>query len=296
MTTGISAQTGAHDLSDLSARLDACEALGAESIELSIYDFDIVVGGGIRPDQLARGKAACTGRQVAFSAHGPLAINFADAAWRLPRHYEVLMASLDVAAELGCRTYVLHAGIMPAVQADALEDCYARQREWLASAGDVAAARGVTLCVETMFAGYRGEFSTPTPSRLARELAAINHPNVRATIDFSHSFINLGYNGGDLVAECAALASWADHLHIHDSFGRQDDIWMFTQGERLAYGHGDLHLPVGWGSIPWDLLLAECVFPPNVVFNIELDDRYWHLALDCVNDTKAMAARARVPA
>ncbi len=45
---------------------------------------------------------------------------------------------------------------------------------------------------------------------------------------------------------------------------------MFTDGERLAYGHGDLHLPVGWGDIPWDALMAECTFPEGVLFNIEL--------------------------
>jgi sugar phosphate isomerase/epimerase len=154
----------------------------------------------------------------------------------------------------------------------------------------------VFICVETLFAGYEGRVLTPTPARLARELAAIDHRHIRATIDFSHGFINLGYHGGDFVAECAALAPFAEHLHIHDSFGRQDDIWMFTNGERLAYGHGDLHLPVGWGSIPWDALLEACVFPPEVVFNIELNSRYWHVAQECVDATKAMAARARIKA
>ncbi len=293
MTTGISAKQGEFDLSDLGQKIDECQAFGVASIELPIFDFDIVVGGRIRSEQLRRAKAICAARDVAYSAHGPLAINFSDPEWRLPRHFEVLLASLDVAAELGCRNYVMHAGIAPATQADGIENAYARQRAWLARAGDEAAQRGLFICVETLFAGYHGHALTPTPARLARELAAIDHRHVRATIDFSHAFINLGYHGGDLVAECAALAPFADHLHIHDSFGRQDDIWMYTQGERLAYGHGDLHLPVGWGGIPWDALLETCVFPENVVFNIELDSRYWHVAQECVDATKAMASRAR---
>ena len=53
---------------------------------------------------------------------------------------------------------------------------------------------------------------------------------------------------------------------------------MFTDGERLAYGHGDLHLPVGWGDIPWNALMAECTFPEGVLFNIELKQRYWYAA------------------
>ena len=77
------------------------------------------------------------------------------------------------------------------------------------------------------------------------------------------------------------------------SFGLQDDIWMFTEGERLAFGHGDLHLPVGWGDIPWTCLVETCRFPAGVVFNIELKERYWYAAQDCVDAVKSMSATAR---
>jgi sugar phosphate isomerase/epimerase len=117
-----------------------------------------------------------------------------------------------------------------------------------------------------------------------------------ATIDFSHAYIKLDFDGlrETFVDEIKALAPYAKHLHIHDSFGRQDDIWMFTDGERLAYGHGDLHLPVGWGDIPWQDLMAECTFPEGVLFNIELKPRYWYVAQETVDATKALAAIARV--
>ncbi|MCA3555623.1 sugar phosphate isomerase/epimerase [Aestuariivirga sp.] len=292
--TGISAHKRADDLSDLASELDMIEELGVESIELPTYDMDIVVGGRIRPPQLAAVKRACAGRGVAFTVHGPLALNFMDAAWRLPRHFEVLEASLDVAAAVGAGNYVLHAGVTPTEQAQGLESAYDRQREWLSRAGDLAAARGLTICVETLFTDD-ARTHTPAPARLARELAAIGHPAVRATIDFSHSYLRLDVEGrrADYIAEVAALAPFAQHLHIHDSFGRQDDIWMFTEGERLAFGHGDLHLPVGWGDIPWADLMAACAFPQGVVFNIELKQRYWYAAADCVAATRAMAATAR---
>lgn len=295
--TGISAHKRANDLSDFAAELDMIEALGVETIELPTYDMDIVVGGRIRQPQLAALKRACVGRGALFTVHGPLAINFMDEAWRLPRHFEVLKASLDVAAEVNCSNYVLHAGVVPMQQANGFEDAYLRQRDWLAKGGDIAKARGITLCVETLFTDTVAQH-TPSPARLARELAAIGHPNVKATIDFSHSYIRLDLEGrrADFLAEVAALAPHARHLHMHDSFGRQDDIWMFTEGERLAYGHGDLHLPVGWGDIPWDDLMETCRFPMGVVFNIELKERYWYAAQDCVDATKAIAAKARTEA
>jgi sugar phosphate isomerase/epimerase len=294
--TGISAHKRADDLSDLDAELDMIEALGVETIELPTYDMDVVVGGRIRRPQLEALKRAVAGRDVGFSVHGPLSINFMDEAYRLPRHFEVLQASLEVAAEVGAENYVVHSGLAPRQQGDGIEEAYRRQREWLARAGDVARQHGLHLCVETLFAGFDGRGYASTPVRLAGELAAISHPNVMATLDFSHSYLKLDFDGrrADFVEEVRALAPYARHLHVHDSFGRQDDIWMFTDGERLAYGHGDLHLPVGWGDIPWETLIDECTFPEGAVFNIELKQRYWYAAQETVDATKALAASARV--
>jgi sugar phosphate isomerase/epimerase len=293
--TGISAHKRANDLSDFAEELDMIDQLGVESIELPTYDMDIVVGGKIRKEQLARFKLACKGRNTAFTVHGPLAINFMDEPYRLPRHTEVLKASLEVAAEVKAGNYVIHAGIVPTQQAAGIEAAYERQREWLSRGGDIAREHGLTLCVETLFTDG-GNAQTATPRRLANELALINHPAVMATIDFSHAYIKLDFDGrrNDYVDEIAALAPFAKHLHMHDSFGRQDDIWMFTEGERFAYGHGDLHLPVGWGDIPWAELMKNCEFPPGVVFNIELKERYWYAAQECVDAVKKLAKGARV--
>jgi sugar phosphate isomerase/epimerase len=291
--TGISAKPGKSDLSEFTGNLDRAQAFGVDAIELPIFDLDLVVGGRIRRDQLAALKAICAGRGVTYTVHGPLAINFFDAAFRNQRHFEVLQASLEIAAELGAVHYVVHSGLIGVTQNDGIEEAYARQREWLARAGDVARQNNVMLCVENLFGGYEGKVHTATPARLARELAAVGHSHVMATLDFSHAYLNLSFTGGDLVNECAALAPLAKHLHVHDSFGRQDDIWMFTLGERIAYGHGDLHLPVGWGDIPWEALMEACVFPQGVLFNIELNERHWHVGQACVDATRALSRKAR---
>jgi sugar phosphate isomerase/epimerase len=206
----------------------------------------------------------------------------------------IIARDAEVTAAVGAANYVIHSGIVPMQQSQGIEDAYLRQREWLARGGDLAAECGITLCVETLFTDDHNRH-TATPARLARELAAIAHPAVMATIDISHAYLRLDYDGrrNDLIEELAALARFGKHLHIHDSFGRQDDIWMFTEGERLAFGHGDLHLPVGWGDIPWPGIMAACELPPGAVFNIELKDRYWYAAQDCVDAVKALAVTAR---
>ncbi len=187
------------------------------------------------------------------------------------------LAALEATAELGAQHYVIHSGMIPAQQGDGLTAAYDRQREALSRAGDLARQHGLQLCVETLFGGFEGRVHVSTPAQLAAELAAVGHPNVWATIDVSHAYLKLDYDGcrDAFVSEIAALAPWGRHLHIHDSFGRQDDIWMYTEGEKLAYGHGDLHLPVGWGDIPWDALMASCAGSrPRVNFTIELEQRY----------------------
>jgi sugar phosphate isomerase/epimerase len=291
--TGISAHKRANDLSDFAEELDMIERLGVESVELPTYDMDIVIGGRIRRPQLEALKRACKERSFGYTVHGPLAINFMDEAFRLPRHLEVLGASLEVAAEVGASNYVLHSGMVPTQLANGIEAAYDRQRDWLLRAGDMARHNNLTLCVETLYADD-GRMQTASPSRLAQELQAIAHPSVMATIDFSHAYIKADYDGrrADYLHEIVTLAPYAKHLHIHDSFGRQDDIYMFTEGEKLAYGHGDLHLPVGWGDIPWDALMKECRFAHGAVFNIELQHRYWHIAQDCVDVVKKLAASA----
>ena len=293
-TVGISAHKRANDLSDFADELDMIETLGVDSIELPTYDMDIVVGGKIRKPQLDALKRACAKRDVAFTVHGPLAINFMDEAYRLPRHFEVLKASLEVAAEVHAGNYVIHCGVVQTQQSMGIEAAYGRQREWLAKSGEIAKAHGLVLCVETLFTDHGG-MQTASPKRLAEELKAIDHSNVMATIDFSHAYIKADFDGRRefFVQEVAALAPFAKHLHMHDSFGLQDDIWMFTDGERLAYGHGDLHLPVGWGDIPWNELMNACQFPDGVVFNIELQSRYWYAAKDCVEATSKLARSAR---
>ncbi|WP_373049888.1 sugar phosphate isomerase/epimerase family protein [Thalassovita aquimarina] len=282
------------NLSDLGAELDNLQGLGVDLIELSAFDFDLIIGGRLRQSQLKKILDICGGREVPYSVHGPLALNFMDIEDRLPKHFQLLEVFLDVAEALEAKHFVLHAGMTMENDPVRQRDAYLRQREWLFKAGDAAAARGLHLCVETLFE-HDGWIHTPNPCQLAKELAAIDHSHVCATLDFGHSYIKLDAENrrGDLVAECAALAPYARHLHVHDCFGRQDDMWAYTDSERLALGLGDLHLPVGWGDIPWTKLMDACVFPAGAVMNIELNPRFSEDASECLKATRILSERIR---
>ena len=251
----------------LGGRLDEAERLGMDFVEIPLWSMDLIAAAKVLPDRLKTVKSMLSGRSLRYTVHGSLAINFMDVPERLERHREVLRASLDVSAELEGLHYVLHGGIHPAASPAETDDLYAQQRDLLSSAGDEAAQRGLIIVVENLF--VEPARATALPSRLTREIAGIAHPNVWACLDFSHGFTYSTALGANFAEEVAALAPFARHLHVHDSFGWPAVMPSRSRAERFAYGEGDLHLPPGLGGIPWDDLMRPLEYPGGLVFNLE---------------------------
>jgi sugar phosphate isomerase/epimerase len=291
---GFTSPAGPPDVSGLAAQMDRLDPLGLDCVELPFYWLDLLVGTKRRPLAVKRLMEACRNRPYGFSAHLPLSINFADRPELLPLHFDVFRTSLDLAAEAGAVHAVIHTGVFRPGTGVSRADGDGRQRAYLTRCGDEAKARGMVVCVENLFL-YGNAIETASMSQLAKELAAVNHPRVRATLDVSHGFIHCTQMSLNFLEEAAALAPFADHLHLHDSFGRPDrDQPFYSESERIAFGMGDLHLCVGKGAIPWDDFLAACRFPPGALFNIELDDRYFNdEAQDCVDAVRALTGKAK---
>lgn len=286
---GYSVRCEQPDFSDLPAELTLAEALGVDNVELPIFAMDLIAGGRVMAPALARLKPLLADRPFTFTAHGPIAGNLMDEPERIDRHLAVLRSSLAISAEIGAAHMIMHTGMVVSRDTGLIDSRYAQQREHLAGLGDYAQALGVRLMVENVFTYDAGQH-TALPGRLAAELAAVNHPFVQGCFDFSHGLINSTLRGADFMAEARAFAPQCRHLHIHDSFGIPTDLVTYSRGERLAYGLGDLHLPLGWGAVPWDAIMAECRFADGVVFNIELEARYRAEAEATVASTRALAA------
>ena len=280
-------------LAKLGPFLDEAATLDVDYVELPLYAIDLVAHGRVLRDRLKRIKALTEGRPFGYTMHGPLKLNLLEDSDRLPIHKDVLKATLEVTAELGGRHFVAHGGSLPPNDPANDEARYANQREILAEMGDFAADHGITIVVENLFGGgARGIL----PSRLAEEIAAIGHPAVRACLDVSHAFLLTAECGADLLEEAAALAPYAKHIHVHDSFGILSSQYVGHRAERLAYGISDLHLPMGLGSIPWDALMERCRFPDNVIFIHELAPPYWTDLPVALEETRKLAAKARLAA
>ena len=257
----------------LRRELDLAAELGVEFVEIPLFMMDLIAGGRVLPAQVRRLKEALAGRGVGYTAHGPIAVNFMQPRELLPRHLAVAEANIEIAGEIGAVHLVLHTGYTPKQEQAAIEAGYAQQRDAFASLGQIAAAHALIIAVENIIPLIPGGY-TALPSRLAREIEAIGHANVRACLDFSHAAITCRLRGADYLTEVKALAPLCRHLHIHDSFGDPADLRTFSRSERLAYGLGDLHLAVGWGSLPWHDLMTAAEFEPDAVFNLEVQGPY----------------------
>ena len=279
----------------LGPRLDEAEVLGVDFVELPLHSMDLIAGARVLAGRLKTVKDMLAGRRLRYTVHGPLAINLMDVPQRLARHQDVLKASLDVSAELGGVHYVLHNGVADMARSVSEEDLFAQQRDILSAFGEEAEQRGLIIAVENLFS-YVKTHSIALPSRLAREIAAVAHPNIWACLDFSHAAINAAVLGASFIDEVAALAPFAKHLHLHDSFGRPAEFHTPRRSERLAYGEGDLHLPLGLGNLPWDTLMERLDFPAGVVFNVELAPPYWADLANVMETARGLAARARTGA
>ena len=130
------------------------------------------------------------------------------------------------------------------------------------------------IAFENIFTTEPGQYRQ-TPAEVAATVRAVDHPNVVALIDFSHAYIESTYRGLDFRAELRAMAPVAGHLHLHDSFGRPQAFYKgYHPQENTAMGIGDLHLPLGWGDIAWDEIIAELEVLPGTVMMMEIGRRY----------------------
>jgi len=85
---------------------------------------------------------------------------------------------------------------------------------------------------------------------ILRQLEAIDHPNVGMTMDVGHLYIAARDMGFDYLEGISQAAPWVRHVHISDNFGSLDQGFDI-ESDRWAFGEADIHMPPGWGSVPY---------------------------------------------
>lgn len=162
-----------------------------------------------------------------LSVHSPIwELNLASARFELIRSYsyEVYKECLAWSAHIGAEQMVLH----PSLYSTPLflrKESQERSIENLKRLGDDAQKLGIDLAVENV--GFRDTalFDQEEFVRLFEEI-----PTITALVDVGHAHIN----GWDTPELLRALGKRLSAVHLHDNDG-----------------YGDLHQPIGEGTIEW---------------------------------------------
>lgn len=268
---GFSASLPSENLDMLPSQLDKFNTLGIDSVELPIYEIDIIVGKKILFDELKKLQSIIKLYDFDYTIHGELSVNLMDEKY-FDDHKEVLKKDIEVSGEIGATHLITHFGYTTISNFDnksKYEDLLKNQNECYADIADFADKHNVTLAIECLFP-FEDNGYAPLPNEIALNLNKINHKRIKACLDISHAYINCTYQNSHFINEIKDMAPLSEHVHMHDSFGIVQKMRTYIQQEAVSYGFGDIHLPLGWGSIPFNKIFSEINLPENVNLNFEL--------------------------
>ena len=260
---------------DFEKQIENLEKIGSEAAEIPLYELDVICGKKIIQDELKLLNKITRKSNLNFSIHGSMSVNLLDKDY-LEDHLEVLKKEIEVCSDLNINILVTHFGhtsVETSKNKKKYDDLINIQKQKYFEMAEIAKAHGVKLCIENIFP-YTNLHFTALPSEVSDNIREIDHPNARTTIDFSHAYINCKLRNKNLISEIETMIPYTEHLHVHDSFGRYKTMYTYIFAEDITYGQGDIHLPLGWGDIPFDEIFSSCALKKDIFFNFELSRRY----------------------
>ncbi len=231
----------------VATHLERLIAGGYDAAELSLDWIGCILGGKLVERRVDVVAAACASHASAlrYSVHAPAVLDLRDR--QQPElHRDILLSSVRFATAIGAGVLVVH---FEARSPDReVEEGY---RAAIATAADLAGQHGLVLGIENIEV-ERSEFVVEFVDRLS-------HPSVRMTYDFGHNYLAGDLFGYDHVEAARACAPYVAHLHITDNFGRFNharlgdfNLYQAIPHTNVAIlGIGDLHLPIGLGTLPF---------------------------------------------
>lgn len=256
--------------------------LGYRLVEMNPHSLAMIVNGAIRQDVLVNFVAVLRNFDLRYTIHGLNRLNLAYD----PRHElceQIMRCQIEVCRAVGAGVLVYHSGLqaLDGVQCgvrrtllsdDELAAGAAQEVAALRELAPIAADAGVIIGMENgdshqwehnvlasfgqprhELAKHHARLQIPP---IVRQLEAIDHPSVAMTLDIAHLHIAAHDLGFDYFTAVEQAAPWVKHLHANDNFGRLDQGFD-NEVDRWAYGEADIHLPPGWGSIPYTDVFAR---------------------------------------
>ncbi|MGO4448743.1 sugar phosphate isomerase/epimerase family protein [Phyllobacterium sp. TAF24] len=286
---GFCTYTGKGNFDTLENALRTIADLGANAAELSLYGEEIISGGRIIPGRAERLTEITSKFDLRYSVHGQIVSNFMDRE-HLEYQKAVVRAMLELCNRVEAGILVQHSGNAKMPAQSRIADLDKMERDALAEMAEIAKGYGVRIALENIFAVTDAEYRQ-TPAQVGETVRAIDSANVCGLIDFSHAYIESTRLGLNWREQIKAMAPVTGHLHVHDSFGRPYSMTKFYHpAEATALGIGDLHLPIGWGDIPWEEIFEELTFLPDTMLIMEITgERFASEQAECLERALKLA-------
>lgn len=270
------------NLDRLEQELSAVEEAGADFAELVLHGLDVVIGGRLIPARLRRVQAILRRHALRYTLHLPYELNLLDR--ETSALYERLfLAGIQFARETGCELIVYHAGFARG-EAEAL-----RRREMEILNRLLDAAGELPLCMENGPFYGAGLFSAGSSAKkMARFCRLVGRPNFRLTFDVGHNFLQNRGDADALLSDAETLLPFVGHVHLHDNLGIPLRMEENDYSHRIACGAADLHLPPGWGGIPFGRVL-DVLQPYRGIFVLEIEKRFADQYRDSLDFVKQLS-------
>jgi len=274
--------TGFNRLQHLEQALAYVQSLGCRLVEVDPSPFRTIVYGQLRRPQLEEFAAVLKNFDLRYSIHGLARLNLAYD----PRHElcrQIMACQIEICRRVGASRLVVHSGLqaLDAVRyglrstlltGAELEEGARREVAAFRDLAPVAADAGVVVCMENgdphqweydvlaRFGRPRAEIAAHHArlyvEPIVRQLEAIGHAHVGLALDIGHLYIAAQERGFDYLEAVRAAAPWVRHLHVSDNLGLLDQGFD-VEHECWPFGEADIHLPPGWGCIPYREVFAR---------------------------------------
>ena len=265
---------------------------GFDYVEIPVHGVDAILGGRLHERGVKQVQEVLAKFDLQYTVHSPDPLNLCDVE-RLNLQKAVFRASLEFAQAIGAGILVYHGGTTKPDDEKAglsVERLKEVEREALSELADWAAAWGIVIGVENVGPKSYGA----RIAELVEQVREINHPNVGITLDFGHAYLTARHFGYDFLEAVELAAPYIVHTHVHDNFGRmvalpQDVPYIHT----APFGVNDMHLPPGWGEIPYQEVFSRLKDYQGVVL-MELKPRYSPYFEEALQETCRLLAESGV--
>jgi len=294
---------------DIEKMLCEFQKVGFEVVELPLHALQVVVGGRIMEKRANLIASILKNFNFEYSIHPPNRLNLMDVS-NLDIQRDVFKSMIDFASFIGSSIVVYHSGLVylddEKKDRSYVEEAMEIEVNEIKELANYAAERNISIAIENACSttktvsdlsklkpGYIFDYGADLLN-LKAQVEKIGEKNVGITLDTGHALISSRHLKFNLLEQIQEISEMVIHAHLHDNFGRVEKPES-NHVNLLPFGFHDLHMPPGWGEVPFSDILPHIVHVRTWILEVRPLYNAYHEAKEYVEEMlkrlKAEAAK-----